>query len=66
MLLTKSNLLILDEPTNHLDFSSKEVLKNALINFAGSLVIVSHDVDFLSPIATKTIEIEVENYNLWD
>ncbi|MGE5805629.1 MAG: ABC-F family ATP-binding cassette domain-containing protein [Ignavibacteria bacterium] len=57
MLLTKSNLLILDEPTNHLDFSSKEVLKNALINFAGSLVIVSHDVDFLTPIATKTIEI---------
>ncbi|HVO75418.1 MAG TPA: ABC-F family ATP-binding cassette domain-containing protein [Ignavibacteriaceae bacterium] len=56
MLLTKSNFLILDEPTNHLDFSSKEVLKNALINFAGSLVIVSHDVDFLSPIATKTVE----------
>jgi len=57
MLLTKSNLLILDEPTNHLDFSSKEILKNALTNFAGSLVIVSHDVDFLSPIANKTAEI---------
>jgi len=57
MLLAKSNLLILDEPTNHLDFSSKEILKNALANFSGSLVIVSHDIDFLNPIINKTAEI---------
>lgn len=57
LLLTKSNLIILDEPTNHLDYSSKEILKNALINFSGSLIIVSHDIDFLTPIANKVIEI---------
>jgi ATP-binding cassette subfamily F protein 3 len=57
MLLAKSNLLILDEPTNHLDFSSKEILKNALANFSGSLVIVSHDIDFLNSIINKTAEI---------
>jgi ATP-binding cassette, subfamily F, member 3 len=57
LLLTKSNLIILDEPTNHLDFSSKEILKNALVNFSGTLIIVSHDIDFLTPIVNKVIEI---------
>jgi ATP-binding cassette subfamily F protein 3 len=57
LLLTKSNLIILDEPTNHLDFSSKEILQNALINFTGTLIIVSHDIDFLTPIVNKVIEI---------
>jgi ATP-binding cassette subfamily F protein 3 len=50
-------LIILDEPTNHLDFSSKEILQNALINFTGTLIIVSHDIDFLTPIVNKVIEI---------
>lgn len=58
ILLTKANLVILDEPTNHLDYSSKLILQKALIDFKGSLVIVSHDVDFLRPIITKVVEIK--------
>ncbi|MFA7228122.1 MAG: ABC-F family ATP-binding cassette domain-containing protein, partial [Melioribacteraceae bacterium] len=57
LLLTKSNLIILDEPTNHLDFSSKEILKRALMEFTGTLIIVSHDIDFLESITNKVIEI---------
>lgn len=57
ILLTKSNFIILDEPTNHLDISSKNVLQKALINFSGSLILVSHDVDFLQPIVNKVVEI---------
>jgi ATP-binding cassette, subfamily F, member 3 len=57
ILLTKANLIILDEPTNHLDYNSKLVLQDALVNFSGSLVIVSHDVDFLKPIVNKVLEI---------
>jgi len=56
LLLTPSNLIILDEPTNHLDMISKDVLKNALQEFSGSLVIVSHDRDFLSDLTDKTVE----------
>jgi ATP-binding cassette subfamily F protein 3 len=57
ILLTKSNFIVLDEPTNHLDISSKKVLQQALINFKGSLILVSHDVDFLQPIVGKVVEI---------
>ncbi len=57
ILLTKSNLIVLDEPTNHLDFSSKNVLQKALINFPGSLILVSHDIDFLLPIVNIVTEI---------
>ena len=57
ILLTKSNFIILDEPTNHLDISSKTVLQKALIDFSGSLVLVSHDIEFLSPIVNKVVEI---------
>ena len=57
ILLTKSNFIVLDEPTNHLDISSKKVLQQALINFSGSLILVSHDVDFLLPIVSKVVEI---------
>ncbi len=62
LLLTKSNLIILDEPTNHLDLSSKEILQKALIDFSGTLIIVSHDIDFLKPIVNKVFEIR--NHNL--
>jgi ATP-binding cassette subfamily F protein 3 len=58
LLLTKSNLIILDEPTNHLDYSSKEILQNALISFTGTLLIVSHDIDFIRPVATRILEIK--------
>lgn len=57
LLLTKSNLIVLDEPTNHLDYSSKEILQKALIDFPGTLFIVSHDIDFLKPIVNKIFEI---------
>jgi len=57
ILLTKANLIVLDEPTNHLDHNSKLVLQDALVNFSGSLIIVSHDVDFLKPIVNKVLEI---------
>lgn len=56
MLLEPYNLLILDEPTNHLDLKSKDILKNALLMYQGTLIIVSHDRDFLTGLTTKTIE----------
>jgi ATP-binding cassette subfamily F protein 3 len=55
ILLTKANLIILDEPTNHLDYSSKTILQRALINFPGTLLIVSHDIDFLRPVISKVV-----------
>ncbi len=56
MLLSPVNLLILDEPTNHLDMVSKDILKNALLRYDGSLILVSHDRDFLQGLTTKVYE----------
>ncbi len=56
LLLTPSNFLLFDEPTNHLDMRSKDILKNALLQFTGTLVIVSHDRDFLSGLTSKVYE----------
>lgn len=58
ILLTKANFIILDEPTNHLDISSKQILQQALVDFKGTLLLVSHDIDFLRPVATKVIEMK--------
>lgn len=56
LLLEPVNLLILDEPTNHLDLKSKDVLKEALTDFDGTLILVSHDRDFLQGLAKKVFE----------
>ena len=56
LLLEPVNLLILDEPTNHLDIKTKDILKQALIDFDGTLIVVSHDRDFLDGLVTKVYE----------
>lgn len=70
LLLTKlsmqnDNFLILDEPTNHLDIDSKEVLENALIDFDGTLLFVSHDRYFINRVATKVLEISEKGSTLY-
>ncbi len=56
MLLQPCNLIVMDEPTNHLDMRSKAVMQQALLDFDGSYVIVSHDRDFLDPLVNKVVE----------
>jgi ATP-binding cassette subfamily F protein 3 len=56
LLLEPVNLLILDEPTNHLDMKTKDILKQALIDFDGTLIVVSHDRDFLDGLVNKIYE----------
>lgn len=58
LLLRANNLLILDEPTNHLDMHSKDVLMNALKNFGGTVIFVSHDRGFIEGLATKVLELK--------
>lgn len=60
MLVKPANFLILDEPTNHLDMQSQDVLRTALEQYPGTIVIVSHNRDFLDPLAQKTIEFQPE------
>ena len=58
LMMQKANLLILDEPTNHLDLDSKEILENALLDYPGTILFVSHDRYFINRIASKVVEME--------
>lgn len=60
LMMQKSNLLVLDEPTNHLDLDSKEILEEALIQFPGTILFVSHDRYFINRIATRVLELSTE------
>lgn len=62
LILKKANFLILDEPTNHIDIDTKEVLENALLDFDGTILFISHDRYFINKICTKIVRIE--NYKL--
>ncbi len=64
MLLSESNLLILDEPTNHLDYATKELFQKALLEYGGTILIVSHDRAFLDDLVERVIEIR--DGNLYD
>lgn len=63
--MNKENFLILDEPTNHLDIDNKEVLENALIDYQGTLLFVSHDRYFINRIASKVIELSEDGSKLY-
>ena len=63
--MDNNNFLILDEPTNHLDIDSKEVLENALIDFDGTLLFVSHDRYFINRVATQVLELSEEGSTLY-
>ena len=59
LMLSEANFLILDEPTNHLDITSKEILENALINYTGTVLYVSHDRYFINKTATRILELKM-------
>lgn len=63
--MSHENFLILDEPTNHLDIDSKEVLENALIDYEGTILFVSHDRYFINRIATKVVELSEDGSRLY-
>lgn len=64
LLFSPSNLIILDEPTNHLDIQSKEVLKQALLKYEGTFVVVSHDREFLDGLTNRIWDIEDQNLKI--
>ena len=66
MALDRANVLILDEPTNHLDMMTKEVLENALAEFGGTIILVSHDRYLLNKVADRIIEIKTDEVNSYE
>ena len=65
LMLEKNNLLVLDEPTNHLDITSKQVLEDALENYEGTIVFVSHDRYFINKIANRVLDITGDDYSIY-
>lgn len=65
LMLEKGNLLILDEPTNHLDIYSKEMLEEALLDYPGTILFVSHDRYFLNQISTKVVELQPDGSDVY-
>ncbi|MDD4349768.1 MAG: ATP-binding cassette domain-containing protein, partial [Opitutales bacterium] len=65
MLLKPCNLMVLDEPTNHLDIATKRILQDALREYNGALMIISHDRDFLDPLVTQTLEISPKAHRMF-
>ncbi|OFI07420.1 putative ABC transporter ATP-binding protein YheS [Clostridium acetireducens DSM 10703] len=65
LILSKSNFLLLDEPTNHLDIMSREALEKALLNYDGTLLIISHDRYFLNKVINKIYELHKDGINLY-
>lgn len=66
MALNRGNVLVLDEPTNHLDLSTKEVLEDALAEFSGTIILVSHDRYLLNKVASRIIEIKHDEVNSYE
>lgn len=66
MALNRGNVLVLDEPTNHLDLSTKEVLEDALAEFGGTIILVSHDRYLLNKVASRIIEIKHDEVNSYE
>lgn len=64
ILMKRANTIILDEPTNHLDIRSKETLQDAIMAFDGTVILVSHDRDFLDPLVTKVLEVRKDGTRL--
>lgn len=66
MALNRGNVLVLDEPTNHLDLSTKEVLEDALAEFGGTIILVSHDRYLLNKVASRIIEVKYDEVNSYE
>jgi len=66
LMLEKPNFLILDEPTNHLDIYSREILMDALEDYPGTILVVSHDRNFLDTVVTKIYELKTDGVETFD
>ena len=66
LLQNRVNFLILDEPTNHIDIETREMLEDALLEFSGTLLFISHDRYFIDKLATKIVVLENRKINVFD